>query len=256
MNAKQIARYIDDGANYYLRLFGDAEHMVFVDHGYYSYVKPKAGEQGIQFVFNIRLENLSPEAKKEKIAEIKALNMPVWLDILASNDLHKLMFGLEKEHGKTKLDDNDEAYMALLPNERIVPLPTGSDLRVTKVKSKEQFQLWTTLANDILSGGNPDMNPEYHYPLVQKSLMKCYIGYKNDVPAAVSAIMDNEGIASLEFVATISKMRRQGLSKAVCNMAVNDAFNNGAKIITLRAIGIEARTFYESLGFKTYNYAL
>jgi len=167
MDAKQIARYIDDGANYYLRLFGDAEHMEYVDLGYYSYVKPKEGEQGIQFVFDVRLEDLSPEMKKDKTAEIKALNMPIWLDILASNDVHKLMFGTEKEHGKIELEDNDEAYMALLPQERSIPLPNGSDLRVIKVETKEQFQVWTTLANDILSGGSPDMNAEYHYPLVQ-----------------------------------------------------------------------------------------
>lgn len=256
MDAKQIVRYIDNGANYYLRLFGDAQHMEYVDNGYYCYVRPKNGEKGITFVFNIRLDNISPEVKVKKIAEIKALNMPIWLDLLAPSDLHILLFGIDKEHGKTVLDDCDEAYMALLPHEKIKYTPRDVDLAVVKVETVDQFQLWTRLANDLLGGGNPDMHPEYHYSLVQKGLMKCYIGYKNDAPGAVSAIMDNEKINSLEFVATVPEMRRQGLGKAVCTVAIDDAFNNGAQIITLRAIGLEARRLYESLGFRNYNYAL
>jgi ribosomal protein S18 acetylase RimI-like enzyme len=256
MDTKQIARYIDDGANYYLRLFGDAEHMELIDNGYFSYVMPKAGERGITFVFDIRLDNLSLEAKKDKITEIKALNMPIWLNILASDDLHNMMFGNEKEHGKTVLANHDEAYMALLPHEKTTHITDNKDITIIKVETKEQYRLWTDIANGILSGGSPDMHPEYHYPLIQKGLMQCYIGYKNNIPSAVAAYMDNKGIDSLEFVATVPMMRRQGLANAVCRRAINDAFENGAKIITLRAFDIEARTLYESLGFRIYNYVL
>ncbi|MEA4831225.1 MAG: hypothetical protein VB118_01250 [Oscillospiraceae bacterium] len=80
MDKQQIIRYIDDGANFYISLFGNAEHIEMVDNGFYMYVRPKQGQHGISFVFNIRLENLPVQNQKEKIAEIKALGMPIWLD--------------------------------------------------------------------------------------------------------------------------------------------------------------------------------
>ena len=75
-------------------------------------------------------------------------------------------------------------------------------------------------------------------------------------PVAVSAILDNSGIASLEFVATIPEMRRKGYAKAICEKAIHDAFTDGAKIITVRAINLAASQLYKSLGFEVYNYAL
>jgi ribosomal protein S18 acetylase RimI-like enzyme len=86
--------------------------------------------------------------------------------------------------------------------------------------------------------------------------MQCFVLYKNDIPAAVAAVMDNNGIASLEFVATIREMRRQGLSRVVCERAIEDAFINGARILTVRAVDAVARGLYESLGFSCYNHAL
>lgn len=59
----------------------------------------------------------------------------------------------------------------------------------------------------------------YHYPLCGDGIMKCYIMYNRNVPAAVASVINNNGIASLEFVATISQMRRQGFAKAVCEKA-------------------------------------
>ena len=86
--------------------------------------------------------------------------------------------------------------------------------------------------------------------------MKCYTLRIGDTPAAVCAVLDNHGIASLEFVATIPEMRQNGYAKAVCKKAIHDAFANGAKIITVRAANAAASKLYQSLGFKAYNYAL
>lgn len=38
MNAAEIIRYINDGANHYIALFGEAEHMERYDVGHYSVV--------------------------------------------------------------------------------------------------------------------------------------------------------------------------------------------------------------------------
>ena len=82
--------------------------------------------------------------------------------------------------------------------------------------------------------------------------MKCYILYHDDTPVSVAAIMDNNGVASLEFVGTISEMRRKGFAKAVCEKAVSDAFDDDASIVTVRAINRTAARLYQSIGFKAY----
>lgn len=118
MNDMQIVKHIDDGANFYVRLFGTAEHMTIVDTGFYSYVQPKAGEMGITFIFDVRIENLPPEQQKRLIAEMKALSMPIWLGLNANDDLHYFVYGRNKTHGQRNFSENDEVYMAMLPGEK------------------------------------------------------------------------------------------------------------------------------------------
>ena len=81
--------------------------------------------------------------------------------------------------------------------------------------------------------------------------MPCYIGYYQGKPVAVSAILNNNGKSSLEFVATLDNFRKKGLARALCQKTVEDAFANGAKIITTRA-SADAKSLYTSLGFKIY----
>ena len=69
-------------------------------------------------------------------------------------------------------------------------------------------------------------------------------------------VIDNDGIASLEFVATVPEMRRRGFAREVCEKAIYDAFMDGAKIVTVRAINAVAGKVYQSIGFKAYNYAI
>ncbi|HOP10248.1 MAG TPA: GNAT family N-acetyltransferase [Oscillospiraceae bacterium] len=252
MTNHEILKHIDDGANFYLCLFGNAEHMETIDTGYYTFVAPKPSQPGITFVFDIRLEHLPVETQREKAAEIRALKMPIWLDLLASDELYKLINGREKVHKQT-IDDNDEVYMALLSKEQLPSSKISDDIKIVKVRTAEEFAQWADLTNRLLNGGYPDMHPIFHYPLCQKGLMRCYILYKQEKPAAVAAIMDNKGVDSLEFVATVPELRRMGLAKTVCTQAISDAFQNNAQIITVRAINAAARDLYASLNFKIYN---
>jgi len=78
-----------------------------------------------------------------------------------------------------------------------------------------------------------------------------YIVYFEDKPVSVSAILNNNGIASLEFVATLPEYRRRGFAREASITAIRDAFAAGAKIITLRAF-YPANLLYQSLGFQVY----
>lgn len=51
MTEREILQCIDDGANFYVSLFGRAEHMEIVDKGFYSYVKPTGDEsESLSFI--------------------------------------------------------------------------------------------------------------------------------------------------------------------------------------------------------------
>lgn len=246
----EIIRHIDDGANYYVGLFGEAVHMDRIDKDFYSYVKPKEGEQGISFVYNVRIDDLPAERKKAVIHEMKSMNMPIWLSLLASDETVFLFSGKEPSHERTEPDEEDEVYMAMLPEDRKEHCENSH--KIIKVHSAEEFALWARITNDILSGGYPDIHPVNHFVWCEKMGVKCYILYHGDVPVSVAAIMDNKGAASLELIGTIPEMRRKGFAKAICKKAVYDAFADGASIITIRAVNAAAARLYGTVGFKVY----
>lgn len=254
MTEKEIIKYIDDGANFYISALGDAEHMEIVERAFYRYVRPKTDEHGIRFIFDVRLDGLPMDQMRKIVSEIKALHMPVWLSLSASDELFYLFFGKSKIHGQTVFEEEDEVYMALLPTRETNDQACGHS--IIKVKSPTEFAVWAEITNCIFADGRPDVHPSFHYPLCHNGIMKCYILYNADTPAAVCAVLNNHGIASIEFVATIPEMRRNGYAKAVCVKAIHDAFSDGAKIITVRAANAAASKLYQSLGFKAYNYAL
>ncbi|MBQ8822524.1 MAG: GNAT family N-acetyltransferase [Lachnospiraceae bacterium] len=254
MTERDIIKHINDGANYYVSLFGKAEHMEIVDRGCYSYVKPKADEHGISIIYNVCIDNIPLEEQKVLISEMKELQMPIWLDLTVSDEVFFQVFGRKKVHGQTEFNDNDEIYMALLPDMK--EIDHISSEKIIKVQTEEEFAAWAKIANGVLANGYSDMHPVHHYPLCKDGIMKCYILFNQSVPVAVASIIDNNGIASLEFVATVPEMRRWGFAKTICKQAVQDAFDDGAKIITVRAINAVAGKLYQSMGFKAYNYAI
>lgn len=251
----EIIKHVDNGANFYLKLLGDAQHMEYNDNGIYSYIMPKEGEQGLRIAFNARLENLSEKEQIEKIAEMKALNIPIWWDLLSSNMLYKLIHGKNKKKITGEPHEGEELYMAIFPNEQ-VDIEPSNEIVINKVDSQNDFALWAKFVNDVMNDGFVSIHPQNHYHLCQEGGINCFSCYKNNNLVAVASIMDNDNISSLEFVATEPSHRREGLAKAVCSKAIKNAFDNGSKIITLRAVNPGTRELYTSLGFRIYNHAL
>lgn len=180
--------------------------------------------------------------------------MPFWLNLTSPDEVFRLFFGRDRIHGQRVFHEEDEVYMALLPAQN-TSVHAGKNT-VVRVQTPEEFALWTKISNDILAGGLPDIHPVFHYPLCREGQMKCYILYADNEPVAVCAIADHHGIASLEFVAVLPGMRRKGYAKAVCKKAIDDAFADGAKIVTVRAINPAVSLLYQSLGFTAYNHAI
>ena len=230
MTGREILWRVDAGANNYIRLFGEAEHMESVDNGTYRVVRPKKGEQGVKFVCDIRPEALD----KKTIREIKRLHMPVW-------------WPLQMPYTKP---GGDELYMAVLPGEVI---SHGKAEFVRRVDNAGDFARWASVMCNVTYGGYPYLHPVHHYPLCQRGALRCFFIEIGGQIAATAAIMQEGADASLEFVATEKTHRRQGLAGGVCAAAIADAFTHGAQLVTLRAGNEGTRELYTSLGFKIYN---
>ncbi|MGE5653479.1 MAG: GNAT family N-acetyltransferase [Bacillota bacterium] len=250
MEQKEIIRQIDDGANYYLRLLGDAPHMEYVDNGYYSIIRPMSGEKAISSVFNLRIDHLPTEELQQKVDEIKSLGLHTWWGLGLSERMLDAIWGNQRPQAPHDPAD-EESYMALLLGDKPEYPSNDHVIKVKMVGSPEDFRVWAEMANNVLHGGYPIMHPTNHYHLCVSGKMACYISYVEGMPAAVAAVMHNGEAATLEFVATLKEYRRRGLALAACRVAVEDAFDAGARIITLRALGL-ARKLYEVLRFRAY----
>ena len=266
MTEQEIIKHINDSAKHYIRMFANAEHMETYETEYYSYIKPKTGEYGIRFVFDIKMENLPEEKQSELVKEIKTLQMPIWLDLDASDEVFRMFFGREKVHGQRVFAEDDEIYMAVLEEEwkkrvgagrEFGESEIGRNINVIRVKTMDEFALWAKINNDVLAGGFADIHPVYHYPLCAKGYLDCYIAYNEDgAPVSIASVMNNKGVVSLEFVATVQEARRKGFAQVVCEQAVEEAFTAGAKLVTVRAANLSAGRLYEKIGFKPYNYVM
>ena len=253
MNDAEIIRHINAGANHYIALFGEAEHMERQDAGNYSIVRPKPGEEGISFIYNIRVEALEPVEQHAVAQEIRISGMPFWLDLMASDEVFALFFGKEKPHGQTEFAFDDEQYLAMLPNQ-FINQPASQ--RIIEVRTPDEFALWARLANDLLAGGHTDIHPLHHFNLVERGLMRCYMLYADEQPVSIAATMDQEGIVSLELVATLPEFRRNGYAREVCAKAIQDAVDTHCTLLTVRANSAASASVYRSLGFQVYNHAL
>lgn len=247
MKNSEICKHIDDGANFYLRILGDARHMEYIDNGYYSIIRPKEGQEGVTCLFNVRLEHLPDDKLEQKVNEIKELNMHTWWGLTLSERMLNAIWG-EKRPEPPPEPNDEEGYMAMLLNEKPAYEEINIPITVKRVSNAEDFIVWANISNN---DGYPIIHPENHYHLCEGGIMPCYIGYYNGVAAAVCSIINNGDISSLEFVVTKDEYRRKGLARAVCITAINEAFKNGSKIITLRAFP-NAKKLYKALGFKLY----
>lgn len=252
MDAREILRRIDEGANYFLRTLAQGPHMSVTDGGGFTVIQPKPGQEGISFVCELQLDERSPAEWTDLIARAKSTGLPVWFPLLCTDAQFACFFGRERIHG-APLSPEDEVYLAMLPGE-IADLPqTHAVHRVTDAAS---FADCATVINTVLSGGRPDLHPVHHLPLLEAGRIHCHVLYAEGKAVSAAVTMAKDGIASLELVATLPDFRRRGCARAVCRQAVQDEWARGASLVTVRAVNANAARLYEQLGFRPYNHAL
>ena len=78
--------------------------------------------------------------------------------------------------------------MALLPEEYVPAAKDTSAISARKVNSREDFRIWTDIANEALHGCRL-LDSDLYFPVCQSGDMICFLGYSGETPVATSAAM-------------------------------------------------------------------
>lgn len=55
MIIEEMLKYVDKGADFYLRAMGDAEHMEIIDNGNYEVMRSCGNINNLSSIYNIRI---------------------------------------------------------------------------------------------------------------------------------------------------------------------------------------------------------
>ena len=223
MDKKTALRYIDEWANFYLRILGEAEHLELIEKDLYTMLQPKDGTWAS--IFNVRLENLNEKDLIKTVNEIKSLQKHVWWNQY-SDRINAIVFP-EGRHEPTP--DDDEVFAVMTPNE--MPAYPENKIHVRQAETLKDFETYHSICFD------KTFNPNDYFNLHQKEMICCYIAYEKEEPVSVTTVLMNGKICSLELTSTLSGYRNKGFATAVCQMAIREVFQNGAEVVTIRAGG-------------------
>jgi len=248
MDNKVIIERIVQGMDYYSEFLAEPSHMEHYDDGMCAWINPKEGANGASVVYKAYFGDKPDEEIRQIVSSYRKKGMPnEWFLTPLSTPKH--IRGL-----LTEIDikvSGDSFGMALPPEKMDIAHWEKIESRVTvrQVNSKDEFFTWANLVNDVLFNYQI-LDPEHYYSLFRKGRIICFLGY-DDEPAAASAILNDNGNATLEFIATKPEHRRKGMGTAVCRAAIKQMLENGAKCISLRGTP-EGMLLYKSLGFEKY----
>jgi hypothetical protein len=139
----------------------------------------------------------------------------------------------------------------------VLDLPQG--VRLDKVTDAEGLIAFNTVNTDAYATYGmpgdvlPDIFDQPDVVLADKDT-HFVVAYLNDRPVAAALTYLSDGIASLQWVGTVSDVRHLSLGRAVTVWATNVAFEQGAAACTLQASPM-GQPLYADLGYKTiYHY--
>jgi GNAT superfamily N-acetyltransferase len=252
MENREIVEHIVHGMEYYMETLALPSHMEKYSDGMCSWIKPKDGAMGPEAVYRVNFGDNSDEQIRQILQSYRNQGLPDYWCITplsAPNHIRDILVSLKILEANAE----NNPGMALFPDEyrgnRDCDKP-ASTITVRIVNNKSDFRIWTDIANEVLHGCRL-LDPDQYYTLCESGKMGCFLGYRGEVPVSTSATINNNGSATLEFVATLPNYRKQGFAAAVCHAAIEQLIRENAYVITLRAreMGV---SIYKKLGFKVY----
>ena len=245
MTAREALRYVDRGADCYLRAMGTADHMQIIDDGTCEIMRSKGAINDLCSVYNVRIEDLRDDELIKTIDRIRALGIRhIWWPLAASDRVLMAIHGRIPRYSP----DDFEIYGCMdAPAMTQLQVPKG--LAIKRVSSIDDFITWCRLDNETEHGGNVIFYPPNHMHLIESGKLTAYLGCVDGAPVATSAILNDGDIASLEFVSTLPGYRRRGIARTMCHHALTEGFGGGAKVITTRGIA-DGRGIVVQVGFR------
>src|SRR5690606_3690266 len=117
----------------------------------------------------------------------------------------------------------------------------------------DQFNLYATIhcrGTGLSDEGIPYV-AENNKVLYNRPGWKFFIGYINDIPAAVGVMHMQDGIASLTFAATLPEFRNQGLQQRLIERRIEEALQNNSSLVVSQCTFLsQSHRNMERIGMK------
>lgn len=223
MDKETALRYVDQWANFYLRILGDSDNLELIEKDFYTILHSETEKWDM--VFEARLEHLAEDDLRKTVGEIIAITRMIWWNQY-SDRVNAVIF---PDGRREPTPDDDEVFAVMTSDE----MPTYPD-EIISVRQAETLEDFTVFHNICF---DKTLSRDNYWGLYQKGMIRCYIGYKDKIPVSVTTLLICEKVYSLEFTSTLSNYRRKGFAAAVCQTAIKDAFREGAEVVTIRAGG-------------------
>lgn len=223
MEKKLALNYIDKWANFYLRILGEADNHELVEKEFYTILCPK--DKKWASIFDVRLEDIKEDDLLKIVNEIKAMKQHVWWNQY-SDKINAVIF----PEGRHEPSPNDDEVFAVMTSGEM-PAYKDSKIKIIQAKNIDDFKLFYEICFD------KTLSPINLYNLYKKKMICCYIGFTNDTPITGTMVLMNGHIYSLELTSTLPEYRKNGFATAVCQIAIKEAFSQGAEVVTIRAGG-------------------
>jgi len=229
------------------RIIAGADHMRIVDNGKYELMEPIGDVKGPREIFNIRLENLSGADLHSTIEEIRSYSVHAeWPNICSDRVCLAV-------HGKVPyytFKGNEVGIM--LRGNMLNYSESPADVTIKRVVTKNEFAEWCDFHKD-----DPDDPHKWifyadgHVHFVEEGKLVCFVAYVDGKPAAVSALINDDGAGALEYFKASLEHRRKEILLPLYLHTIKHAFENGMRfVIGYRYMDWDVDT---SNGYSLYN---
>jgi len=248
---EDYSKAIINGMVRYMRLLGAAPDME-LHAGDVEWIAPKPECKGPSIVYKIELDIQSAGSRLDKLADdVRRERMPA-LWIIPPDSTPPDLSAMLKARGFRDISDpqRPEYGLALELAEAPKALPVPEGVGVMQVCTPEDFSLWIDTVNKALYGW-PMLDADNYRHMFEAEDVALYLSLFYGEPAGTAAAIRSGSSATLEFVSTLAGFREKGVATAVCAHALSGLFNEGVRLVTLRA-GFEAAGLFRQLGFREY----
>lgn len=251
MDETEYINLIIKGAEKYFQMFSFADNITHVD-GDIEWIAPFPDSRGPAIVFrvNFKEENVDKQLD-ELLPSLDSGSIPSFWVITPNSTPENIISLLETKGFKNLTDPEKPEYGMALDIMNLQDIPNmKSDIKITKVTSMSEFELWIEVVNKALHGW--DMLSMKHYSswLLHKDI-SFYLAYWNGKPAATVCTIQSDDTASVEFVSTLEEYRNRGIATEICYKILSEIKQTGIRTVTLRS-SHEAFSLYKKLGFEPY----